>query len=286
MIHRDVKPGNVLVTPEGEAKLSDLGLAGPLVGGEDTDPRFGKIVGTADYLSPDQVNAPKEPSPGWDIYALGCTLYYAVTGKVPFPGGTTSDKAMAHCKLRPLDPRRLNPRLTAEFVDMMADMMAKDPAQRIPTAAAVRERLTPWLLGGPLADSTTTAVAPSAKNQEILPPPVVAVAPPVVARPIERRIVMPPLKHGTPRMEKVSLPDTILDYPELPQVSDSSENSASPPAFLFEAVEDQDSSTLEMQIPEADAWSAHLRPALLLMMIPAALIAGALFVWALIKLIH
>jgi hypothetical protein len=97
---------------------------------------------------------------------------------------------------------------------------------------------------------------------------------------------MPPLKHGTPRMEKISLPDTIIDYPELPQVSDSSENSASPPAFLFEAVEDQDSSTLEMQIPEADAWSAHLRPALLLMMIPAALIAGALFVWALIKLIH
>jgi serine/threonine protein kinase len=286
MIHRDVKPGNVLVTPEGEAKLSDLGLAGPLVGGEDTDPRFGKIVGTADYLSPDQVNAPKEPSPGWDIYALGCTLYYAVTGKVPFPGGTTSDKAMAHCKLRPLDPRRLNPRLTAEFVDMMADMMAKDPAQRIPSAAAVRERLSPWLLGGPLADSTTTAVAPAAKNQEVLPPPVVAVAPPVVARPIERRIVMPPLKHGTPRMEKISLPDTIIDYPELPQVSDSSENSASPPAFLFEAVEDQDSSTLEMQIPEADAWSAHLRPALLLMMIPAALIAGALFVWALIKLIH
>ena len=59
-----------------------------------------------------------------------------MTGKVPFPGGTTADKALAHCELRPLDPRRLNPALSAEFVDVVADMMAKDPARgfRRPTA--------------------------------------------------------------------------------------------------------------------------------------------------------
>ena len=110
IIHRDVKPGNVLVSPDGQAKLSDLGLAGPLAGELEADPRYGKIVGTADYLSPDQVHDPWGPTPAWDIYSLGCTLYYAVTGKVPFPGGTTADKARAHCELRPLDPRRLNPR--------------------------------------------------------------------------------------------------------------------------------------------------------------------------------
>ncbi|MCS7303792.1 MAG: protein kinase [Thermoguttaceae bacterium] len=156
MIHRDVKPGNVLVTPEGIAKLSDLGLAGPLGGDVEEDPRFGKIVGTADYISPDQIERPWEPTPAWDIYSLGCTLYYAVTGKVPFPGGTTADKIRAHLRLRPLDPRRLNPNLSAEFVDLMADMMAKDPSLRIQTAAEVVLRLAPWVQAGaglPLATS-------------------------------------------------------------------------------------------------------------------------------------
>ena len=143
IVHRDVKPGNVLVSPDGEAKLSDLGLAGPLTRAADSDPRHGKIAGTADYLSPDQIRDPWNPTPAWDIYSLGCTLYYAVTGKVPFPGGTTSDKARAHCELRPLDPRRLNPALSTEFVEVMADMMAKDPSMRIASAREVQQRLAP-----------------------------------------------------------------------------------------------------------------------------------------------
>ena len=144
LIHRDVKPGNVLVTPDGHAKLSDLGLAGPLAGSDESDPRHGKIVGTADYLSPDHIKAPWEPTPAWDIYSLGCTLYYAVTGKVPFPHGTTAEKARAHCERLPLDPRRLNRTLEASFVETLAEMMAKDPAERIPSAAEVIQRLTPW----------------------------------------------------------------------------------------------------------------------------------------------
>ena len=145
LVHRDVKPGNILITPDGEAKLSDLGLAGPLQGDLASDPRFGRIVGTADYLSPDHIQSPWEPTPAWDIYSLGCTLYYAVTGKVPFPGGSTRDKVHAHLRLRPLDPRRLNPNLSPAFVEVMADMMAKDPRQRIATAAEVVARLAPWV---------------------------------------------------------------------------------------------------------------------------------------------
>jgi len=86
LIHRDVKPGNILVTPDGIAKVSDLGLAG-FLHETDSDPRKGKIVGTADYLAPEQITNPFEPTKLSDIYSLGCTLYYSITGKVPYPGG-------------------------------------------------------------------------------------------------------------------------------------------------------------------------------------------------------
>jgi eukaryotic-like serine/threonine-protein kinase len=169
IIHRDVTPGNVLVSPNGDAKLSDLGLAGPLDDPAESDSRRGKIVGTADYLSPDQIHDPWSPTPAWDIYSLGCTLYYAVTGKVPFPGGTTADKARAHCELRPLDPRRLNSRLSAEFVDVMADMMAKEPSQRIGTAREVLARLAPFVASEP-------AIVPRAA-QGVARPPIAAELP-------------------------------------------------------------------------------------------------------------
>jgi len=179
IVPRDVTPGNVLVTPEGEAKLSDLGLSGPLDATPENDPRHGKIVGTADYLSPDQVRDPWSPSPAWDIYSLGCTLYFAVTGSVPFPGGTTADKARAHCELRPLNPRRLNPRLSAEFTDVMADMMAKEPSQRIGSAREVRARLAPFLALETEVGAVSAARPPSLPVRAAPPPP----PPPVAAPP-------------------------------------------------------------------------------------------------------
>jgi serine/threonine protein kinase len=143
LIHRDVKPGNLLITPEGLTKVSDLGLAGYL--GHDNDEvrdiHNGKIVGTADYLAPEQITAPDTVSPASDVYALGCTLYYSVTGKVPFPGGTARDKVKAHCKLQPITPRRWNPDLTDDFIEIIHQMMNKDPAERIRAADEVVERL-------------------------------------------------------------------------------------------------------------------------------------------------
>jgi hypothetical protein len=72
-------------------------------------------------------------------------LYYAVTGKVPFPGGTAREKARNHCQMAPLDPRRLSPDLPDEFVDAIAAMMAKNPAERMQTAAEVVARLSPFV---------------------------------------------------------------------------------------------------------------------------------------------
>ncbi|HEY2760520.1 MAG TPA: serine/threonine-protein kinase, partial [Pirellulales bacterium] len=143
LIHRDVKPGNLLVTPEGKTKVSDLGLAG-WVDESKNDPRAGKIVGTADYLSPEQILTPRQVTPASDIYSLGCTLYYAVTGKVPFTGGNTRDKARRHLEDMPLHPRRLNPDLSEKMVDIIAEMMNKKVEDRVKSSAEVVRRLAPW----------------------------------------------------------------------------------------------------------------------------------------------
>ncbi len=143
LVHRDVKPGNILVTPEGDAKVSDIGLAG-FAHDLMNDPRAGKIVGTTDYLSPEQIRTPLEIKPSSDIYSLGCTLYYAVCGKVPFPGGDTASKLRRHIDETPWHPRKFVPDITEEFVDIIADMMEKDPRKRIASAAEVAARLEPW----------------------------------------------------------------------------------------------------------------------------------------------
>ena len=143
MVHRDVKPGNILVTPEGNAKVSDVGLAAFTADLVD-DPRAGKIVGTADYLSPEQIRTPLEVGPVSDIYSLGCTLYYTVCGKVPFPGGDTAYKVRRHLEETPFHPRRFAANISEEFVDIIAEMMDKDPKKRIQTCAEVAARLEPW----------------------------------------------------------------------------------------------------------------------------------------------
>src|SRR5438132_10067771 len=159
LVHRDIKPGNILVTTQGIAKVSDLGLAGFIYEAEN-DPRAGKIVGTADYLAPEQIRTPGEVSHLIDIYSLGCTLYYAITGKVPFPGGTAKDKARRHCEDTPWHPRRFNAELHEEFVEVIADMMEKDPRARVQSAAEVVDRLEQWAGEATPIGSSTTVRSP------------------------------------------------------------------------------------------------------------------------------
>ena len=145
MIHRDVKPGNILITPDGLAKLTDLGLAffaEDQAGYSQSKPKH--IVGTADFLAPEIIVTPSEVRSISDIYSLGCTLYYAVTGKVPFPGGETADKLRRQLEEMPISPQRLNPDLDGAFVDLIAAMMKKRPEERIASAAEVVELLQPW----------------------------------------------------------------------------------------------------------------------------------------------
>jgi serine/threonine protein kinase len=147
LVHRDVKPGNLLVTPDGRTKITDLGLAWFLMeeleGGKHAG-KTGSLVGTADYLAPETIRQPHKILPVSDVYSLGCTLYYAVTGKVPFPGGNTADKVRRHLDETPLNPLHFNPDLPEGFCDAIAAMMDKNPDTRTPTAAAVVELLRPW----------------------------------------------------------------------------------------------------------------------------------------------
>jgi eukaryotic-like serine/threonine-protein kinase len=169
LVHRDVKPGNLLVTPDGQTKVSDLGLASFLGVDDPDDPRAGRIVGTADYLSPEHIISPSHLSAASDIYSLGCTMYYAVTGKVPFPGGTSRDKARRHCEEIPLNPRRFNLELTDDFVDVVAAMMEKDPRRRLATAQEVIRRLAPWA-GEAVPPALGEVIAPATPLPGGLPP--------------------------------------------------------------------------------------------------------------------
>ncbi len=142
LVHRDVKPGNLLVMPDGRLKVLDLGLAGSEL--EEESARLGRVVGTMDYIAPEQIRTPDDVGPSADIYALGCTLYYTVSGHVPFPGGTRREKMQRHLYEVPPSIREHVPGLNPEFCRVIEAMMVKDPAERLRSAADVVERLRPW----------------------------------------------------------------------------------------------------------------------------------------------
>lgn len=142
LVHRDVKPGNLLVMPDGRVKVLDLGLAGSQL--EEESARLGRVVGTMDYIAPEQIRTPDDVGPSADIYALGCTLYYAVCGQVPFPDGTRREKMQRHLYEVPPSIHKLAPWLSVDFCRLIESMMAKDPDQRLRSATEVVERLRPW----------------------------------------------------------------------------------------------------------------------------------------------
>ncbi|MEO1498299.1 MAG: serine/threonine-protein kinase [Planctomycetota bacterium] len=148
LVHRDVKPGNLLITPEGSVKVIDLGLAWFLDehATGNTPQGKGKIVGTSDYLAPEVIRHPGRIVPASDIYALGCTLYYALTGKVPYPGGNHLDKMRRHVNEEPTDPLSINPKLSPTAINLLGRTMSKNPGERIESADQFAEALR-WLHG-------------------------------------------------------------------------------------------------------------------------------------------
>ncbi len=132
VVHRDIKPSNVIITDDGRAKLVDMGLARlhqVQPDGEDLT-ASGVTLGTFDYISPEQARDPRSADVRSDIYSLGCTLYFMLTGRPPFPEGTVLQKLLQHNSDAPPDPRELNPELPAELSELIRKMLAKDPRRR------------------------------------------------------------------------------------------------------------------------------------------------------------
>jgi serine/threonine protein kinase len=188
LIHRDIKPSNIVITPDDHAKLLDLGLA--LMAGEVQADRTvvggqGYIVGTLDYLAPEQADDAFAVDVRSDIYALGCTLYFALTKQPPFPGGNALQKLLRHRCDTPVAVNRLNPAVPPEFVAVVEKMMAKRKEERFATATQVREALRPWSPDSPKPPviEATPKPSPSPGIPAPLPPASAAGAPPVGAKP-------------------------------------------------------------------------------------------------------
>lgn len=130
LIHRDVKPKNVMMTREGVAKLADMGLARAMSDKEAAEAEQGKAFGTPYYISPEQIRGEINIGPPADIYSLGATLYHMVTGNVPFDGKNPSAVMHKHLKTPIVPPDHVNPRLSAGISEVIEMMMAKDPKDR------------------------------------------------------------------------------------------------------------------------------------------------------------
>lgn len=135
IVHRDIKPSNVLVAEDGSVKLVDMGLARSdnLDLSEDMT-ASGVTLGTFDYISPEQAFDPRDADLRSDLYSLGCTFYFMVTGEAPFTGGTMLQKLISHGNAPPPNPQQLRSDLPDEVVAVMHRMMAKDPQSRYQNA--------------------------------------------------------------------------------------------------------------------------------------------------------
>ena len=150
LIHRDVKPANLLVDKSNIVKLLDLGLArslNPESGASLTKSRQGKLVGTADYVAPEQVQDSHNVDPKTDIYSLGCTFYYLLTGHPPFPNGSLAEKLAMHLYHQPQNIKEKRPDVPDFLVAVCYKMMAKKPDDRFHSAKQVCDLLQSFLDG-------------------------------------------------------------------------------------------------------------------------------------------
>jgi hypothetical protein len=147
MVHRDIKPHNLMLTPRGKVKILDFGLArfARETGQQAQLTAAGVVMGTPDFIAPEQATDPRKADIRADIYSLGCTLYYLLTAQVPFPEGTALQKVMAHLEDSPRSVHSFRNDVPPELARVLGRMLAKDPAKRFATPAEVVRALVPFV---------------------------------------------------------------------------------------------------------------------------------------------
>jgi serine/threonine-protein kinase len=145
ILHRDIKPGNILLDKEGEPHLTDFGLA-RLVESESTVTRTMEVLGTPSYMAPEQAAGNNDAiSSATDVYGLGAVLYQLLTGHAPFAGGTTYETIKLLLDTEPRQPRAWNPKIDRDLSTICLKCLEKDPKRRYPSALALAEDLERWL---------------------------------------------------------------------------------------------------------------------------------------------
>ncbi|HEX6380223.1 MAG TPA: Stk1 family PASTA domain-containing Ser/Thr kinase [Acidimicrobiia bacterium] len=174
LVHRDVKPGNVMLTPSGEVKVMDFGIARVTTGEALT--QTATVLGTASYFSPEQAKG-EGVDPRSDVYSAGCVLYEMITGRPPFTGDSPVSIAYKHVREDAPVPSSLNPDVSPALDAVVMKALAKNPVNRYQTAIEMAEDLHRVLQGGPIM---ATPILPNQPTE-------------VVHRPVRHTEVMPRL---------------------------------------------------------------------------------------------